>query len=73
MFGCSLKGKIYIFYLYLLRVKKPDFVFSVGTEAIAAPALDAGASGVISGLANVFPEFMAGFYKTWQKAEPAQR
>jgi len=60
------------FYLYLLKVKNPDFVFIVGTEAIAAPALDAGASGVISGLANVFPEFMAGFYKTWQKAEPAQ-
>jgi dihydrodipicolinate synthase/N-acetylneuraminate lyase len=60
------------FYLYLLKVKKPEFVFIVGTEAIAAPALDAGASGVISGLANVFPEFMAGFYKTWQKGEPAQ-
>jgi 4-hydroxy-tetrahydrodipicolinate synthase len=60
------------FYLYLLKVKKPEFVFIVGTEAIAAPALDAGASGVISGLANVFPEFMAGFYKTWQKGEPAR-
>ena len=27
---------------------------------------------VISGLANVFPEFMAAFYKTWQKGEPRQ-
>jgi 4-hydroxy-tetrahydrodipicolinate synthase len=60
------------FYLYLLKVKQPEFVFIVGTEAIAAPALDAGASGVISGLANVFPEFMAGFYNTWRKADPAQ-
>jgi 4-hydroxy-tetrahydrodipicolinate synthase len=58
------------FYLYLLKVKKPDFTFIIGTEAIAAPALDAGASGVISGLANVFPELMASFYQTWKRGDP---
>ena len=58
------------FYLYLLKVKKPDFAFIIGTEAIAAPALDAGASGVISGLANVFPELMASFYQTWKQGDP---
>ncbi len=58
------------FYMYLLKVKRPGFIFIVGTEAIAAPALDAGASGVISGLANVFPEFMSEFYKTWQRGDP---
>jgi len=58
------------FYMYLLKVKNPDFIFIVGTEAIAAPALDAGAVGVISGLANVFPEFMASFYQTWKKQDP---
>ena len=57
------------FYLYLLKVKQPDFTFIIGTEAIAAPALDAGASGVISGLANVFPEFMASFYQTWKQGD----
>ena len=60
------------FYMYLIKVKKPDFNFIIGTEAIAAAALDAGASGVISGLANVFPEFMASFYKTWQEGNPAK-
>jgi dihydrodipicolinate synthase/N-acetylneuraminate lyase len=57
------------FYLYLLKVKRPDFTFIIGTEAIAAPALDAGASGVISGLANVFPELMASFYQTWKQGD----
>jgi dihydrodipicolinate synthase/N-acetylneuraminate lyase len=57
------------FYMYMLKVKTPSFRFIVGTEAIAAPALDAGAVGVISGLANVFPEFMAKFYNTWLKLD----
>lgn len=57
------------FYLYMLKVKQPDFIFIIGTEAIAAPALDAGASGVISGLANVFPELMASFYQTWKSGD----
>ena len=60
------------FYLYLLKVQKPDFGFIIGTEAIAAAALDAGASGVISGLANVFPEFMVDFYETWKKGNPLE-
>jgi 4-hydroxy-tetrahydrodipicolinate synthase len=60
------------FYMYLLKVKKPDFTFIIGTEAIAAAALDAGASGVISGLANVFPEFMVDFYETWRKGNPVE-
>ncbi|HEY47064.1 MAG TPA: dihydrodipicolinate synthase family protein [Anaerolineae bacterium] len=58
------------FYMYLIKVRKPDFIFIIGTEAIAAAALDAGANGVISGLANVFPEFMASFYRTWQEGNP---
>ncbi|MCX7787982.1 MAG: dihydrodipicolinate synthase family protein [Spirochaetes bacterium] len=53
-------------YLYMNKVKKPGFQFIVGTEAIAQPALDAGACGVIAGLANVFPELLADFWRTWQ-------
>ncbi|MFQ3620531.1 MAG: dihydrodipicolinate synthase family protein, partial [Spirochaetales bacterium] len=54
-------------YLYMNKVKKPGFQFIVGTEAIAQPALDAGAVGVIAGLANVFPELLADFYLTWKQ------
>jgi len=57
------------FYNYLIAVKNPNFTFIVGTEAIAASALDAGASGVIAGLANCFPEFMSDFYQTWEKGD----
>jgi dihydrodipicolinate synthase/N-acetylneuraminate lyase len=58
------------FYNYVLAVKRPGFTFIVGTEAIAAAALDAGASGVIAGLANVFPEFLEDFYSTWKQGDP---
>lgn len=60
------------FYQYKLAVNKPDFLFIIGTEAIAASALDVGASGVIAGLANCFPEFMQDFYKTWQAGNSAE-
>jgi len=62
---------IVTFYNYLNAVKKPGFKFIVGTEAIAAAALDAGASAVIAGLANCFPEYMSDFFKTWKKGDAA--
>lgn len=59
------------FYNYLNAVKRPGFKFIVGTEAIAAAALDAGACAVIAGLANAFPEYMEDFYNTWKQGDPA--
>lgn len=59
------------FYNYRLAVQKPGFKFIVGTEAIAAGALDAGACGVIAGCANAFPELLEDFYETWKKGNPA--
>jgi N-acetylneuraminate lyase/4-hydroxy-tetrahydrodipicolinate synthase len=46
------------FYSYLIKVRRPGFTFIVGTEAIANAAVMAGAAGVVSGLANVWPELM---------------
>ncbi|ADK79573.1 dihydrodipicolinate synthase family protein [Sediminispirochaeta smaragdinae] len=60
------------FYNYKLAVTRPDFQFIIGTEAIAAGALDVGACGVIAGLANCFPEFMTDFYKTWKAGDPLE-
>jgi len=57
------------FYNFLNAVKKPGFKFIVGTEAIAAAALDAGAVAVIAGLANALPEYMQEFYATWKKGD----
>jgi len=44
---------------FLEVVDNPGFIHIVGTEAIAAAAVHAGAQGIISGLANVWPERMA--------------
>lgn len=52
------KFDILNFYAFLEAVKDPKFIPIVGTEAIAAAAVEAGAKGVVSGLANVWPEVM---------------
>jgi len=44
---------------FLEVVDNPGFIHIVGTEAIAAAAVHSGAQGIISGLANVWPERMA--------------
>lgn len=45
-----------VFFSYLATVEKKDFIPIIGTEALALPALAMGAHGVVSGLANAFPE-----------------
>jgi dihydrodipicolinate synthase/N-acetylneuraminate lyase len=54
------------FYNFLNGIDRPDFIHIIGTEALAAAAVHAGAHGIISGLANVWPELMA---KLWQALE----
>jgi dihydrodipicolinate synthase/N-acetylneuraminate lyase len=51
------------FYAFLEVIKDPNFIPIVGTEAIAAAAVEAGAKGVVSGLANVWPELMKEFWE----------
>lgn len=51
---------------FLEVVDNPGFIHIVGTEAIAAPAVQAGAKGIISGLANVWPERMAELWAALQ-------
>jgi len=53
---------IVTFYEFLQLIKKENFVFIIGTEAIAAPAIQAGGQAIISGLANVWPELMTEFW-----------
>lgn len=54
------------FYDFLNGIDRPDFIHIIGTEALAAPAVHAGADAIISGLANVWPELMA---RLWQALE----
>jgi len=46
------------FMKFLTGVDNPGFHHIPGTEAIAAPAIQAGAVAVVSGLANAWPEIM---------------
>ncbi|MCK4682163.1 dihydrodipicolinate synthase family protein, partial [Candidatus Bipolaricaulota bacterium] len=47
---------IMVFYNYLWKVKKEDFIPVVGTEALIFPAVGMGAHASVSGLANAIPE-----------------
>lgn len=50
---------ILTFYSFMKTVKRDDFDFIIGTEALLVPAVVAGASGCVSGVSNTFPELMA--------------
>lgn len=51
---------------FLNNIEREDFHFIIGTEAFAAAAVSSGAQGVISGLANAWPEIMG---ELWQALE----
>lgn len=54
------------FYNFLIGINPSNFTHIIGTEAISAAAVHAGAKGVISGLANVWPELMAELWQALQ-------
>ncbi|GAK55884.1 dihydrodipicolinate synthetase [Candidatus Vecturithrix granuli] len=43
----------------------PDFNVIIGTEAIFMGAFDAGATGMVCGMGNIFPEILANMYKNY--------
>lgn len=51
------------FYEDIVTMKKKNFTFIIGTEALMLPAIMAGAKGCVSGLANVFPEINVELYR----------
>lgn len=54
------------FYLYQEAIAEyPDFNLIVGTEAIFMGAFEAGATGTICGMANIYPEIIAKMYKQY--------
>ena len=68
---------IMVFYDYLRRVEKEDFLQIIGTEALILPAVAMGAIGSVSGLANAFPEPVVELFNAvrngdLEKARPLQ-
>lgn len=55
------------FLKFLTGVDNPGFLHIPGTEAIAAPAIQAGADAVVSGLANGWPEIMKELWDALQR------
>ncbi|MFT3876853.1 MAG: 4-hydroxy-tetrahydrodipicolinate synthase [Propioniciclava sp.] len=54
---------------YLDRVEGQDFAVLCGNDALILWALLAGASGSITGVANVHPETMVGIYESWKAGD----
>lgn len=50
----------------------PGFTTIVGTDTLILPALVMGAAGVVSAVANVFPEPCVALYGAWQEGDLAQ-
>jgi dihydrodipicolinate synthase/N-acetylneuraminate lyase len=50
----------------------PDFNVIVGTEAIFMGAFDAGATGMVCGMGNVFPEILETMYKSYIAGDKAR-
>ena len=64
------------FYFFQDAVKEyPDFNVIIGTEAIFVGAFDAGATGCVCGMANIYPELLADIYRAFADGnrEEAQR
>ena len=64
------------FYFFQDAVKDyPDFNVIIGTEAIFVGAFDAGATGCVCGMANIYPELLAEIYKAYMNGnrEESQR
>lgn len=58
------------FYLFQDAVADyPDFNLVVGTEAFFVGAFDAGSTGAVCGMANIFPEIMAKLYTEYTSGQ----
>ena len=58
------------FYFFQEAVKEyEDFNVIIGTEAIFVGAFDAGATGCVCGMANIYPELLADIYNAYNKGD----
>lgn len=60
---------ILTFYAFMRAVRRPDFDFIIGTEALLVPAVVAGAKACVSGVANTFPDIMRALWDAAEKGD----
>lgn len=53
---------IALFYDYMAKVDNEGFLFLIGSQTHLLPAVVGGAHGVVSGLSNLYPEFIKAIY-----------
>lgn len=54
---------IALFYEYMAKVERPDFLFLIGSQTHLVPSVVGGAHGCVSGLSNAFPKFIKEIYQ----------
>ncbi|MEW6624670.1 MAG: dihydrodipicolinate synthase family protein [Bacillota bacterium] len=54
---------IALFYEYMAKVTRPDFLFLIGSQTHLVPSVVGGAHGCVSGLSNAFPRFIKDIYE----------
>lgn len=62
-------ANISLFYDFMAKVKKDDFLFLIGSQTHLLPAIVAGAHGCVSGLSNAFPEFIKEIYNACKEGD----
>jgi dihydrodipicolinate synthase/N-acetylneuraminate lyase len=55
-------GDIKVFYDFVGSVEKEGFIFLVGSQNLLMPAIVGGGHGCVSGLSNLFPNFLVSIY-----------
>ncbi|MGW8181331.1 MAG: dihydrodipicolinate synthase family protein [bacterium] len=55
-------GDIKVFYDYIGNVENEGFIFLIGSQNLLMPAIVGGGHGCVSGLSNLFPNFLVSIY-----------
>ena len=63
---------ISLFYDFMAKVKKDDFLFLIGSQTHLLPAVVGGAHGCVSGLSNAFPAFIQEIYNKCKEGKFAE-
>lgn len=65
-------ANIALFYDFMAKVKKPGFLFLIGSQTHLLPAVVGGAHGCVSGLSNAFPAFIKEIFEDCKSGKFAE-
>lgn len=65
-------ANIALFYDFMAKVKKPGFLFLIGSQTHLLPAVVGGAHGCVSGLSNAFPGFIKEIFEACKSGKFAE-